>query len=284
MLDNRYATFALLTQNKSFTKTAEALFITQPAVSQQIKSLENELQLKLVEYHHPKLKITATGQQLAEFIATTQHQENKLITQLQHPESTSNLKFGVTHSVSIFMAPKFIQQWRNTYDQIQCIVSNTRQILTQIDTGELDFAILEGNFDKANYGNQVIALEDFVAVTRIDSPLAQKGELTLDQLLDQTLLLREAGSGTRSIFSGWASSFNVHKEDFQQVVELGSSAGIINLLQHIGISFMYRSLIEDKIKTGILTPLQVKGLDITRPISLVYAKDSFFEDEYRALF
>lgn len=61
MIDNRYATFALLSKNKSYTKTAKELFITQPAVSQQVKSLENELQLKLVEYRHPHLSITPAG-------------------------------------------------------------------------------------------------------------------------------------------------------------------------------------------------------------------------------
>lgn len=284
MLDNRYDTFVLLTKNKSYTKTAQQLFITQPAVSQQIKSLEHELQLKLVEYHHPRLHITSAGQQLAHFIETIQHQEKKLINNLRHPEVSSNLKFGVTHSVSIFMAPRFIQRWQKKYNQVQCVVSNTREILSKIDDGELDFAILEGNFDKDRYGSQVISLEAFVAVTRTDSKLANQNNLKLEDLLTEPLILRESGSGTRSIFTNWAKSFNIHKEDFCQVIELGSSAGIINLLQNIGVSFMYQSLIEDKIKTGALSVLNVKGLDITRPISVVYAKNSFFENEYHELF
>jgi DNA-binding transcriptional LysR family regulator len=284
MLDNRYATFALLCKNKSYTKTAQELFVSQPAVSQQIKSLEGELQLKLVEYHHPHLQITNAGKQLAHFIETTQHQENKLLHQLRQPISTTNLKFGVTHSVSIFMAPKLIQNWQTQYHNIQCVVSNTRDILTQIDDGVLDFAILEGNFDKAEYGNQVVTREKFVAVTRASNPLTALSHLSLEKLLSEPLLLREEGSGTRSIFTDWASSFNIRQEDFTQVLELGSSTGTINLLKNTGVSFMYQSLIEQELQTNQLALLNVRGLDLTRPISLVYAKDSFFENEYRQLF
>jgi DNA-binding transcriptional LysR family regulator len=284
MLDHRYETFALLTKNKSYTQTAKELYISQPAVSQQIKSLETELQLKLVEYHHPRLRITPAGEHLAHFVETTQHQEAKLIQQLQNPVSSTNLKFGVTHSVSIFMAPDLIRRWQKQYNQIQCVVSNTQQILQKIDNGELDFAILEGNFDKAAYGNQVISQESFVAVTRTSCPLVHRLTLTLEDLLDEPLLLRERGSGTRSIFTDWASSFNIHQEDFAQVLEIGSSIGIINLLKTTGVSFMYRSLIEEPLQQQELAILKVKGLDITRPISLVYAKNSFFEQHYQQLF
>lgn len=284
MLDNRYATFALLCKNKSYTKTARALFITQPAVSQQIKSLEDELQLKLVEYHHPRLEITSAGEQLAHFIETTQHQEDKLLTQLRQPISTTNLKFGVTHSVSILIAPALIQNWRKKYHNIQCIVSNTRDILSQIDEGTLDFAVLEGNFDKHAYGSQIVTHEKFVAITRSSNPLANQKNLALEKVLSEPLLLREEGSGTRSIFTDWASSFNIYKEDFAQVLELGSSTGIIKLLETTGVSFMYQSLVQAELESKKLALLKIQGLDLTRPISLVYAKDSFFENEYRQLF
>lgn len=283
MIDNRYATFALLSKNKSYTKTAKELFITQPAVSQQVKSLENELQLKLVEYRHPHLSITPAGQALAQFIETTQHQENQLVQRLQHPAKATTLRVGVTHSVSIFMAPQLLRKWHDRYTHIQCTVANTRTILSQIDTGKLNIGILEGNFDKSLYSSQTITTEDFVAVTRASSPLAQRSSLTLTDLLDEPLLLRENGSGTRKVFEDWASAFNVKKDDFAQVIEFGSSGGIVNLLQSLGVSFMYRSLVNPQLADQSLVTLPIKGLDISRPIAMVYAKNSFFENEYRQL-
>lgn len=96
-------------------------------------------------------------------------------------------------------------------------------------------------------------------------------------------MLRENGSGTRKVFEDWASAFNVKKDDFAQVIEFGSSGGIVNLLQSLGVSFMYRSLVKPQLVDQSLVTLPIKGLDISRPIAMVYAKNSFFENEYRQL-
>ncbi len=68
------------------------------------------------------------------------------------------------------------------------------------------------------------------------------------------------------------------------MLELGSSTGIIKLLEATGVSFMYQSLVQAELESKKLALLKIQGLDLTRPISLVYAKDSFFENEYRQLF
>ncbi|AEV95806.1 LysR family transcriptional regulator [Pediococcus claussenii] len=283
MLDNRYLTLSILEQTKSYTKTAQQLFITQPAVSQQIKSLETELDLKLVEYHHPQLKITHAGKQLAEFAAQSNYQQQKLLSQLQDSKSRKHIKFGATHSISVFYIPDLIQNLQKKFTHINCIVDNTSSLLEKIDNGTLDFAILEGNFDKQHYDSIVLQNEDFVAVTRFDNSIISTKNLELTSLLHEPLLLRENGSGTRSIFINWAKTFNIQVEDFSNIIEIGSSAGLLKVLQQTGISFMYQSLITEQLQNNIFKILDIDGLTINRPISLVYAKDSFFKDEYSAL-
>ncbi|TPR24671.1 LysR family transcriptional regulator [Apilactobacillus micheneri] len=279
MLDQRYITFQILSKTKSYTKTAEKLFITQPAVTQQIKSLENELNLKLVNYQQPLLQITKDGQKLAEFINNINVQSNKFIHQLKETPKKRKLVFGSTRSVAIFMTPNIIKKLENQFHNIECVVTNTNEILKMIDNGKLDFAILEGNFNKQKYSYHVIKDEQFICVAGIDNPLASNKTFKIQELLKQNLLLREMGSGTRFIFANWLESLNITENDFNKVINVNEPTVINNLLQNnLGISFMYKSLAEKEINAGHLKEIKIKGLDIVRPINLVALKNNYFNE------
>ncbi|TPR40956.1 LysR family transcriptional regulator [Apilactobacillus micheneri] len=279
MLDQRYITFQILSKTKSYTKTAEKLFITQPAVTQQIKSLENELNLKLVNYKQPSLQITKDGQKLAEFINNINIQSNKFIHQLKETPKKRKLVFGSTRSVAIFMTPNIIKKLENQFHNIECVVTNTNEILKMIDNGKLDFAILEGNFNKRKYSYHVIKDEQFICVAGVDNPLASNKTFKIQELLKQNLLLREMGSGTRFIFANWLESLNITENDFNKVINVNEPTVINNLLQNnLGISFMYKSLAEKEINAGHLKEIKIKGLDIVRPINLVALKNNYFNE------
>ncbi|GAA6237383.1 LysR family transcriptional regulator [Apilactobacillus micheneri] len=279
MLDQRYITFQILSKTKSYTKTAEKLFITQPAVTQQIKSLENELNLKLVNYQQPLLQITKDGQKLAEFINNINVQSNKFIHQLKETPKKRKLVFGSTRSVAIFMTPNIIKKLENQFHNIECVVTNTNEILKMIDNGKLDFAILEGNFNKQKYSYHVIKDEQFICVAGVDNPLASNKTFKIQELLKQNLLLREMGSGTRFIFANWLESLNITENDFNKVINVNEPTVINNLLQNnLGISFMYKSLAEKEINAGHLKEIKIKGLDIVRPINLVALKNNYFNE------
>lgn len=279
MLDQRYITFQILSKTKSYTKTAKKLFITQPAVTQQIKSLENELNLKLVNYQQPSLQITKDGQKLAEFINNINVQSNKFIHQLKETPKKRKLVFGSTRSVAIFMTPNIIKKLENQFHNIECVVTNTNEILKMLDNGKLDFAILEGNFNKQKYSYHVIKDEQFICVTGVDNPLTNNKTFKIQELLKQNLLLREMGSGTRFIFANWLESLNITENDFNKVINVNEPTVINNLLQNnLGISFMYKSLAEKEINAGHLKEIKIKGLDIVRPINLVALKNNYFNE------
>ncbi|TPR18751.1 LysR family transcriptional regulator [Apilactobacillus timberlakei] len=279
MLDQRYITFQILSKTKSYTKTAEKLFITQPAVTQQIKSLENELNLKLVNYKQPSLQITKYGQKLAEFINNINVQSNKFIHQLKETTKKRKLVFGSTRSVAIFMTPNIINKLENQFYNIECVVTNTNEILKMIDNGKLDFAILEGNFNKQKYSYHVIKDEKFICVAGVDNPLTSNKIFKIQELLKQNLLLREMGSGTRFIFANWLESLNITENDFNKVINVNEPTVINNLLQYnLGISFMYKSLAEKEINAGHLKEIKIKGLDIVRTINLVALKNNYFNE------
>ena len=285
MLDHRYHTFLTLAQTGSYTVTAEKLFISQPAVSQQIKSLEREVGVKLVSYHRPHLKITAAGQRLARFIASLEVQSQQIMQQLRMPVTERRISFAATLSVSDFMVPELIIKLQKMgYTTINCRTANTQAALQQLENGESQFALIEGNFDKANYDYQVIRQEPFIGVASADNPLVQRESLTVPELQCEPLLLREQGSGTRDILKNFAGSLNIELSDFKQVITVGSPTAIRELLlQNAGISFMYQSLVQTEIDAGTLKPLPLKDLQLQHELALVWLKNSYFATEYEQL-
>ena len=277
MLDKRYKTLIVLSKTQSFTKTAEQLFITQPAVSQQINSLEDELQLQLVIREHGKITLTSAGINLAKFAKQTELESQKVIESLQ--TSAEHIKMGCTLSLSSTILPKFIQQLSTRTNVVTTKINNTQHILQNIRDGKVDFGLIEDNFNKDEFDSFLVQKENFIGVSHdiIDTT-------SIDRLFEQTLLIRETGSGSRNIFENWLATQNYRTSDFQNVIEIASPSAIIEFLkQNSGISFMYESLVIDELKLGQLKKLDLPGFHVEHPINLVFLKNSYFKDTYREI-
>ena len=277
MLDKRYKTLISLAQTNSFTQTAQQLFITQPAVSQQISSLEVDLKFSLVIREHGKVRLTAAGVQLAKFAKQTELESQKVITSLQ--TGTEHLKMGCTLSLSSTILPKFIQQLSARTNIVTTKINNTQHILQNIRDGKVDFGLIEGNFNKDEFDSFFIQKEQFIGVAQ-----SQLSVTSIEDLFDQTLLLREKGSGSRNIFENWLATQNYKITDFKNVIEIASPSTIVELLkQNVGISFIYQSLVTEEIKSGQLKKLDLPGFQVEHPINLVFLKNSYFKDTYRQI-
>lgn len=286
MLDHRYHTFLVLVQTGSYTVTAEHLFISQPAVTQQIKSLEREVGFPLVQYHRPNLQITPEGEKLAQFISTIEAQSQHIMQQLQSPNMEKEISFVSTLSVSEFLVPQLVIKLQKLgYSNITCRTANTQTALQQLNDGTSEFALIEGNFDKSKYDYRIIRQEPFIGVASTSNELVEKTDLMVLDLLEEPLLLREPGSGTRDIFKSFLGSLNIELTDFKQVITIDSPTAIKELLlQNAGISFMYQSLVQTEIDEGKLAKLPLKDLQLLHELTIVWIKDSYFSQEYEQLF
>lgn len=286
MFDQRYQTFLVLVATQSYTRTAEQLFITQPAVSQQIHSLEDEISVPLVHYRRPYLTITPAGQQLAAFIQRTQAQSTKLLADLRQPAEQRQISFSTTLSLSEFLAPQLVRvlQDQAQYRTINCRITNTQAALRALQTGKSDFALIEGNFDKRAFGYQVIRHEPFVGIVAADHPLARRTQVTWPDLARYPLIVRELGSGSRDILLHLAQAANVTLADFPQVVTVNHPAAIRQLvLADVGVSFVYRSVVARELAAGQIKLLPLAAGNVEHDLDLVYLRDSFFAADYEAL-
>lgn len=286
MFDQRYQTFLVLVMTKSYTQTAKELFITQPAVSQQIKSLEKDVGVPLVTYRRPYLTITPAGQQLAAFIQRVQAQSTKLLGDLHRPVHQRHVTFSTTLSLSEFLAPQLVRilQERGDYRQISCQITNTQTALHALKTGASDFALIEGNFDKQEFAYKVIRHEPFVGVVAADHPLASLKTVSWNDLTTYPLIIREIGSGSRDILLHLSRAGNVDLADFPQLITVNHPAAIRQLLlANVGVSFVYRSVVAAELASGSIKVLPLAGGRLEHDLDLVYLRDSFFADDYADL-
>lgn len=277
MLDKRYLTLISLASTNSFTQTAKQLFITQPAVSQQMRSLEIELQIPIILREHNKIRLTKAGLELTKFAKQTELESQKIITVLQN--DTEHLKMGCTLSLSSTILPKFIQQLTTRSNVVTTKINNTQHILQNIRDGKVDFGLIEGNFNKEEFDSFFVQKENFICVAN-----NQITATSIEDLFNQTLLLREPGSGSRNIFENWLAVQNYRSTDFQSIIEIASPSAIVEFLKHNrGVSFMYESLVSKELKSDQLKKLDLTGFHVEHPINLVFLKNSYFKDTYREI-
>lgn len=240
MLDYRLKTFLTLCQCKSYTKTAEKLFISQPAVTKQIQYLEAHYGIDLLEYRGKQVQLTPAGQQLYEFALTLSRDSEHKLAQLKALQPQRPYRFGATLTIAGYWMPEVLQRMlgENPDMTLSMVVDNTQILLEYLKSGRIDFALIEGSFDKTQYGWEPFLTGEFIGLCACGSPLAQ-GEYTLEQLLEERLLLREQGSGTRNVLEQILSEQNMRVESFERVCEIGSMSVLLQLVEAgCGISFV----------------------------------------------
>ena len=192
MLDFRVETFLTVCETMNFTRAAQLLHITQPAVSQHIHALETQYGTRLFLYEGKQLRLTEAGQLFLQTAATMRHDVRRLQEALHQMDSRRHLRFGATLSIGEYLLPSPLLRLLTDDPtlQLRMITANTQELLRLMDQGELDFAIVEGSFDQQVYEGLVYCAQRFIPVAAPDYPFPGPVRRMAD-LLDARLLVRE---------------------------------------------------------------------------------------------
>ena len=281
MIDFRTETFLSVCGNMSYTKAAAELNITQPAVSQHISYLEENYGAKLFEYKSRTLRLTEAGEELYRAALTMRHDEGKLREKIKNLKTGSkSLIFGATRTIGDFDLPPKLARYlkNNPGTRVKVRLDNTKRLLEMLDTGEIDFALIEGYFAKSDYGYRAYSSEPFAADA---APGVCPEECALEALLDKTLIVREDGSGSRRILERFLTERNSATSDFKNVVEINSIHAIKSLAAAgCGLTFLYKSAAAAELKSGKLVEVKINDMNLKHDYSFVWRKDSIYEDEY----
>jgi DNA-binding transcriptional LysR family regulator len=206
--------------------------------------------------------LTKEGKALQEYAKTLKANSERILPLLHRIKNRAKpLNFGATLTIGEYMIPPVLYRIfkEDPETDISMFVENTDILQKMLWEGKIDFALLEGNFDRNQYESKLISDEEFIGVCSPQMKLHPK-LLNLEDLLDQNLILREPGSGTRDILEQALYNRNLSIKDFKRKIEIGNMNAIKELChQNIGITFMYREAVKKELSGDISKkfPLQI---------------------------
>ena len=286
MLDFRVETFLAVCQTMNFTRAAEQLHITQPAVSQHIHALEEQYGAKLFRSQGKQLQLTESGRLFFRTAAAMHHDDLRLREALHQENTRRRLRFGATLTIGEYIMPGPLHRLleREPDIQLYMLTANTQELLKLLDQGELDFAIVEGYFDKQAYDSLVYCTQRYIPVCSAEHPFSHPVR-RLEDLLEERLLVREPGSGTRNVLERALEVRNLSVRNFRRVTELGS----LNLIKSLacagaGISFFYQPVVQQELEAGKLREIPLEDCSIYHDFTFLWRRGSLFAADYREIY
>lgn len=283
MLDYRIHTFLKVCETLNYTLAAKQLHITQPAVSQHIHYLEQEYETTLFVYSNKQLSLTRSGEILRKYLMTMQNDEQTIKKEIKsHEGMIETLSIGVTMTIGEYAIVDKLADFIKHHPEmnLHLYYGNTAELLKLLDQGKIHMAIVEGNYPKEKYSHKKYSTEDYIAVCAASHEFKNIPH-TLHDLLDERLLVREQGSGTRHILQESLNVRGLSISDFKFYTQIENMHTIISLLKKdCGISFMYKTAVKEELQKGILKEIILDDFKLQHNFEFIWEKDSLFTDKY----
>lgn len=275
MIDTRLSSLLKILETGSYTKAAEALSLSQPAVSQHIRQLEETYGVKIFERVHNRLQLTPEGEILAGYARRIAALDRQLEQELKNErEQVRSLTIGITHSAESSAIIEALAAYSSEIPglSVKIITNTTDKLCKMLNDYELDFAFIEGTPGDPALRSMMLDTDCLVLAVPPEHPFSDRTTVTIPQLKKEKLILRLPNSNTRDLFEASLESLNLRVDDFNVIMEIDSIATIKDLIRRgFGVSVLARSACMDEVKKGKLSVLTIENLSMMRQINLVYS-------------
>jgi DNA-binding transcriptional LysR family regulator len=277
MIDPKIETLIAVSELGSYTKAAQSLSLTQPAVSQHIKALEKELNIKLFNRTDTGLKPTPEG-----VIAIRYAKRMKslyVIEQQRIADSKKNLEtliVGTTHTAESSTVGEALAEYAYTTPglRITIISDSIKNLYQKLEDYDVDLIVVEGRNTDNRYSSLLLDTDSLVLAVSPESPLAKKSMVSLEELKKEKMIVRGQGSATRQLFEDSLHGQGLSLSDFNVILEVDNIATIKDLiLKNIGVAVLAKSACTTLEAIGRLKLLPIEGLPMIRQVNMVYPKD-----------
>lgn len=277
MLDPKIKTFMTLAREGSYTRTAKILSLTQPAVSHQMRQLEEIYQIKLFYPRKKTLILTPEGTVLLQYAkrisAISQHAEQALE---DCKSQVRRFTVGITATVAEYVISSVFVHYCNRHPEthIQISTDSIKNIYDKLQTYELDWGIVEGNLPSQHFRAMLLDTDFLCLVVSPQHRFASRQLVYLEELKREKLILRSPSAGTRTLFESYLYAHGEHIKNFNVVIEVDNVNTIKDLVeQDFGISIMANSACREELSSGRLVMVPVQNFSVVRQINLVCRED-----------
>lgn len=275
MFNFRLQVFHSVAVNLSFTKAARELYITQPAVTNNIQELERSIGISLFDRLQNKISLTKAGKLLLEYTKQTMNEYKKVEYEigLLKNSFSGKLKIGASTTVEQYILPSILAQFKRKYTDIEILLynSNSQNIENSVMSHEIEIGIVEGTTGRKELKYIPYMEDEIVAIAHTSQPLSKRLQITLEDLVKIPLILRENGSGTQSVIFSELQKHKIKQKDLNIQIYLGSTESIKYFLANADcLGFVSIHAVSKEIIQGEFQIIEIDGLDITRNFNFIY--------------
>jgi DNA-binding transcriptional LysR family regulator len=281
---------------KNFTKAAELLYLSQPSLSKQIKTLEKNLDVLLINRENNKISLTENGKVFLEYserILALCEESCRALIDLKNGER-GNLTVGASQTIGTYLMPRVLALFAQNYPQIdlKVQVNSTRIIAKNVINREIDIAVVGGNIPdelKKNLTVENFVEDEFNLIVSRSHPFATKKIITKEDLYHLNFITLNSNSSIKKFIDNILTENQIETKQLKIIMQLNSIEGIKTAVSlGLGAAFVSSSAIEKEIKLKTVEILKIENISITRMLSIIsnseYYKAKAFDFFYTELY
>lgn len=279
MADRRLQVFYTVARQLSFTKAAEQLYMTQPAVTFQVKQLEEHFNARLFERSHGRIALTPAGQLVMAYAEKILGLSDEMETRVGELSGAVSgpLLLGASTTIAEFILPRVLGEFKARHPQVQAhmTVANSETIENRVADRSLDIGLIESPPHLPTLHAEACCDDELVMICASSHAFAQYKSVTPQQVLTEPFISREQGSGTREFADHYFRECGIAPEEINIVMELGSPEAIKGVVQTgLGVSIMSRTTVAKELLLGVLVAVPLAPR-LIRTLSLLTPEQKF---------
>ena len=270
--------FCSVVEHRSYTKAADALFMTQPAVSLQIQALERSLQVKLLERVNQQLVVTEAGQALYQCalpMLNAEAEAERVLAELKGV-ARGRLVVGANTTGGMYVVPPVLATYKEQHPDSELLlqIDATDRLIERVRQGIIDLGFACGNIAQPELTVEAIGTDILTLILSTRHPLASQPSLTLEQVVAQPFIVPETISRTRQFIEqtvrehGYTLKIAMHFQGTEPVKKAVES--------NLGIAIVSSTAVEREVQAGVLRAMPITGLELKRPLVMFYRHGKYF--------
>lgn len=279
MADRRLQVFHTVARLLSFTKAAESLHMTQPAVTFQVRQLEEHFNTRLFDRTHNRISLTDAGKTVygyADRIFELYSEMENAVREMTG-EISGALTIGASTTIAEYMLPTLLGDFKEKYPEvtIHLKVSNSEGIVSMVENNTIDLGVVESPVGNKNLVVETCKRDQLVAIVPPGHALEKKDAVKFPELLEFPFICREEGSGTRDVINDYLHHLPHCTSTLKIAMELGSPEAVKGAVEAgMGVSVVSRATIQKELRLSTLVELNLDP-PLDRPFSFVHQKQKF---------